>query len=122
MNRCMAYTCNNTKCRAKLKEGQLFCCQNHEPINREIIEEGCLICMEKKLYPNDIIYFKCKHAFHKECYIDWLQYSTYDTKICMICRNIVLKQQQRSSKPILSTNYDKWKMIKEILNNPFLTT
>ena len=42
--------------------------------------------MNKILNSNDIIYFKCNHAFHKPCYFEWIKYSTYDTLICIICR------------------------------------
>jgi len=87
MNRCPSITKNNKRCRSKLKNNDLFCCTGHEPINNEIIKDGCFLCMEKIENSNDILFFKCKHAFHKPCYIDWLNYSTYLDKICMICRN-----------------------------------
>jgi hypothetical protein len=45
------------------------------------------MCCDKIIKSNDIIYFKCNHAFHKECYAEWLKYSTYDSNICVICRN-----------------------------------
>ena len=90
MNRCIAYNKNNNKCRAKTKNNMLFCCKNHEPLNNDLIENGCFICSEKIENSNEIIYFKCKHAFHKSCYIEWLSFSTYERSICMICRNEVL--------------------------------
>ena len=90
MNRCIAYNKNNNKCRAKTKDNLLFCCNDHEPLNNDLINNGCFICSEKINNSNDIIYFKCKHAFHKPCYIEWLSYSTYEKSICMICRNEVL--------------------------------
>jgi hypothetical protein len=49
--------------------------------------------MEKIENPNDILFFKCKHAFHKPCYIDWLKYSTYTEEICMICRNNIHREK-----------------------------
>jgi hypothetical protein len=91
MNRCIAYNKNNNKCRAKTKNNMLFCCKDHEPLNNDLIENGCFICCEKINNSNEIIYFKCKHAFHKPCYIEWLSsYSTYEKSICIICRNEVL--------------------------------
>ena len=90
MNRCIAYNKNNNKCRAKTKNNLLFCCNDHKPLNNDLINDGCFICSEKINNSNDIIYFKCKHAFHKPCYIEWLSYSTYEKSICMICRNEVL--------------------------------
>ena len=100
MNRCNSITKNNTRCRAKTKDNLLFCCDDHKPLNKEIIENGCFMCMEKIEKSNEIIFFKCKHAFHKPCYIEWLKFSTYDTPICIICRNITFnKPPQKIEKP-----------------------
>lgn len=88
MNRCIAINNQNKKCRAKTNN--LFCCEKHKPINKEIIDNGCFMCMEKIIKTNELILFKCNHAFHKICYMEWLRYSTYDTPICMICRCQVL--------------------------------
>jgi hypothetical protein len=89
VNRCHGYTKNNKKCRAKTSNNKLFCCTAHEPINNDIILDGCFICSENIETTNEIIYFNCKHAFHKPCYMDWIMFSTYETPICMICRNEV---------------------------------
>jgi hypothetical protein len=89
MNRCIAYNKNNNKCRAKLEEGKLFCCNAHYPKNIEIVEEGCFMCFEKIKNPTEIVYLKCHHAFHKECYNEWLAHSTYETPVCIICLKIV---------------------------------
>ena len=86
VNRCLGINKNNKHCRCITKNNQLFCCESHKPINKEIIEHGCFICTEKINTSKELIYFKCKHAFHKECYNDWLKYSTYDKHICLICR------------------------------------
>lgn len=90
VNRCHGYTCTNKKCRAKTKDNELFCCKSHEPINNDIIEK-CFMCMDKINDTNEIIYFPCKHAFHKPCYEDWLNFSTYENNICIICRNEVFQ-------------------------------
>ena len=101
MNRCISITKNNTRCRAKTKDNLLFCCDNHKPLNKEIIDNGCFMCMEKIEKSNEIIFFKCKHAFHKPCYIEWLKYSTYETPICIICRNIIFnKSPQKIKRPL----------------------
>jgi len=86
-NRCPAYTDTERKCRTKLNGNRLFCCKKHEPINREIIDQGCFICQEIIYNTNEIIFFNCNHAFHKPCYYEWLEYSTYETPICILCRN-----------------------------------
>ena len=90
MNRCLGYNINNIKCRAKTKNNTLFCCKNHEPLNKELIEGCCFMCMEKIVKTCDIIFFPCKHAFHKQCYFEWLTFSKYEDEICMVCRNTVV--------------------------------
>ena len=55
MNRCLGYTKNSKKCRAKTVN-KLFCCSNHEPINNDILERGCFICMEKIEKTNKIVH------------------------------------------------------------------
>jgi hypothetical protein len=98
MNRCSGYTKNNNKCRAKTKDNKLFCCNNHEPLNKELIDNCCFMCMEKVNKSNDIIFFQCKHAFHKSCYSEWLTFSKYEDKICIICRKNVLPNEITKSK------------------------
>jgi len=94
MNRCIGFTKNNHKCRNKTKNNDLFCCEKHKPLNNEIFENGCFICMEKVNDKNEIIYFKCKHVVHKPCYNEWLEFSTYDTPICIICRSNTFKKEK----------------------------
>ena len=98
MNRCIAYNKNNNKCRAKIKNNNLVCCDAHLPINKEIITEGCFICFEKIINTNDLVYLRCRHAFHKDCYNEWLHYSTYDTAVCILCLNEVftLKNNEKN--------------------------
>jgi hypothetical protein len=93
INRCVAINKNNKRCRAKTKNNELFCCESHCPINKELVTDGCFICNENIEKTTEIIYFNCKHAFHKPCYNEWLEYSTYDTPICLICRDIVVKNK-----------------------------
>ena len=91
--RCIAINKNNKKCRSKTNNNSFFCCKSHEPINKELLEDGCFLCMEKIEKSNDIIYFNCKHIIHKTCYNEWLKYSTYDENICLLCRNIVFEKK-----------------------------
>ena len=98
MNRCNAINKNNKKCRAIIKDKKLFCCESHQPMNKEIID-GCFLCMEKIENANEIIFFKCKHAFHKPCYKEWLSFSTYEEPICMICRNVVFNTKSKDIFP-----------------------
>jgi hypothetical protein len=87
MNRCIGYNKNNRKCRAITKNNSLFCSPCHEPLNRELIDGECFMCIEKVTKSSDIIFFKCKHAFHKECYFEWVERSNNINPICMLCRN-----------------------------------
>jgi hypothetical protein len=98
MNRCIAINKNNKKCRAKLKTNSFFCCLSHEPINKELLEDGCFCCSEKIKSPNELLYFHCKHIFHKICYKEWLQYSTYVDSICLVCRNTIVKKESQKKK------------------------
>jgi hypothetical protein len=96
-NRCIGFTKNNNKCRAITKDGSLFCSEVHKPLNNEILKDGCFICMEQIKNKNEILYFKCKHIFHKPCYNEWLNdFSTYDKPICMICRSNTFKKEENN--------------------------
>jgi len=116
MNRCLGLTKTNNRCRAKIKDNKLFCCKNHESINKELIDGCCFMCMEKVEKTNDIIFFKCKHAFHRECYFEWIKYSNYDSSICMICRNPVLINTN-NEKIVKKVDAKKLDNIINILNN-----
>jgi hypothetical protein len=120
MDRCIAYNKNNKKCRAKLTDNNLFCCESHKPLNYELIIDGCFICSEKVTNINDLYYFKCKHIMHKQCYNEWLEYSSYSTPICMLCRGEVFKEQKkkiniRKNGVINKNDYNKLKKIINIL-------
>ena len=95
MNRCIAFNKNNKRCRAKCGN-KLFCCPEHEPINKDIITDGCFVCSEKIENTKELIYFECKHCFHKSCFIDFLKYSTYKNPVCLICRNEVLQNKSKN--------------------------
>ncbi len=118
VNRCIGISKNGKKCRTRLKPEQyLFCCENHKPLNNEILEDGCFCCMEKIINHKDGIFFKCKHLVHKSCFIDWSKNnSTYETPICLICRAEVYNNNKtkKKSKPYES-NDTKSNEIKEML-------
>jgi hypothetical protein len=124
MSRCPAFTKNGKKCRSKtLSINNLFCCKDHIPFNKEIIENGCFMCMDIIKDAKDLIYFKCKHAFHRECYTEWLKYSTYEEPICIICRNIIFKSidqniyTKNNIKNLQPENKEKLMKISEILSD-----
>ena len=123
-NRCPAFTKTGKKCRCKLQNDMLFCCKSHEPINDDI-KDTCFMCINKIDNTHNIIYLKCKHAFHKECYMDWLNVSTYDKPICMVCGTEAFKEIcklpcSKKYKPYTQYVYEKIidvKNIKNILKN-----
>jgi len=115
MNRCIGFTKNNHKCRAITKNDALFCCNSHEPLNKEILQNGCFICMEQINDKKELIYFKCRHIFHKPCYIEWLNFSTYIDPICMICRSNTFKKEKDKLKKKIKTIDDISKLY-EITN------
>jgi hypothetical protein len=102
VNRCMGITKDGKKCRTRLRKNQyLFCCENHKPLNSEILEDGCFCCMEKIINHKDGIFFKCKHLVHKSCFLDWSKNnSTYETPICLICRNEVYNDNKKKKKTL----------------------
>lgn len=105
MNRCI-FIKNNKECRVKTKNNNLFCCKSHEPFNNEIVNDGCFICTDKIEKSNEILYFKCNHAVHKPCYNKWLDYSTYNEPICIICRKITYSNTNKENK--------KYKIIEDV--------
>ena len=122
MNRCHSLTKNNKRCRAIIKDNKLFCCKNHEPINNEIISDGCCMCMEKIDSAKDIIYLNCNHAFHKPCYNEWLSFSTYDGAICIICRSnkvSVVPVKKKNNIPKYNHDISKILNINKVLDNDY---
>ena len=97
MNRCIGYTKTGKKCRAPLKEGfKYFCCENHKPYNKEIVEEdGCCICSETDFGKGELRMYRCGHAVHRECYQEWLKFSTYKESVCMVCREPIEKKLEK---------------------------
>ena len=58
MNRCIAFNKNNKRCRAKCGN-KLFCCDEHEPINKDLITNGCFVCSKETSLgsPDSLRYF-----------------------------------------------------------------
>jgi hypothetical protein len=119
MNRCIGFTKNNHKCRAIINDGSFFCCESHQPLNKEVLKNGCFICMEEIKDKNEILYFKCKHIIHKPCYLEWLEFSTYENPICTICRSDTFKKKNEKQKKKLKTINDISKL-QEIKNTLYV--
>ncbi len=103
MNRCIGITKTGKKCRAPVKEEReckYYCCKAHEPFNMDFFEMGCFICGESEFKKgSDLVHLKCGHVLHKPCYTEWfIEHSTYDSKVCMICRNEVHKKIEEEMK------------------------
>jgi hypothetical protein len=126
IKRCIAYNNKNRRCRAKIRNNEMFCCDTHKPLNMELID-GCFICYEKIENVYDLYYFKCKHILHKSCYNEWVNHqdNTYEKSICMICRNEVLKKPVRTRFRTLGVlnkvEYSRIQHIFDIFNNNNLT-
>jgi hypothetical protein len=96
--RCIGLNIHQKKCKNKIRDNnKFFCSKSHEPFNIDFIENGCFTCGEIIEDPNSIIIFKCNHIFHKDCYMEWLKYSTYDKPICLICKNEVNLNKQNNN-------------------------
>jgi hypothetical protein len=122
MNRCPGINKNNKWCRNRVN-GKIFCCDNHKPINLDIVDNECFLCYEKINNSKELIFLRCRHAFHKECFLEWNKFSTYNTLICLICRYEVKEYDKKekiypslSQKYVLTDNSEILK-INNILNN-----
>ncbi len=94
MSRCIGITKTGKKCRAPVKEEReckYYCCKAHEPYNMDFFQMGCFICGESEFKKGiELEHLKCGHVLHKSCYTEWfIEHSTYQSKVCMICRNEV---------------------------------
>lgn len=109
MNRCIGINKKGKKCRYKIKDkDKYFCCEEHKPINKEILESGCFMCCEK-VEIKDLWILKCNHAFHYECLNDWFSNNSEDIESdkkleCPICRKEYVQNQLKKKKEI---DFDK---------------
>ena len=89
-NRCAGHTASGKKCRTRLREGQyMYCCEAHQPFNKDCLEDGCFCCTEKMVNHKDALHFRCGHVVHRECYYEWMRSSDLEEPICMVCRSEV---------------------------------
>ena len=101
-SRCIGYTKNNKKCRTRFKKSanKFFCCKDHEPLNMELFTDCCIMCSEKVVDIKEVVVLRCNHAFHKNCLMEWYQYSTDDILNCPLCRKELSCQPKKKSKEI----------------------
>ena len=115
MNRCISYTKNKKKCRAKTDK--FFCCASHEPLNSDLLVDGCFICMENIDKSSDILFLRCRHVFHKKCFFEWSSsYSTYEEFVCLLCRNPCFHLKKKEKEEVIKTvNIIELKKLEHIL-------
>ena len=53
------------------------------PINEELEEDICVICLQPIIYKYLVYKTNCNHTFHRNCLHEWL----CKNKSCPICRN-----------------------------------
>ena len=90
----MGYNKYKKICRAKTNNSSYFCCKEHQALNMDLIEDGCFMCCEKIESRSELLLFHCNHLLHKKCYEEWLKYSTYDEKICILCRQEISRENK----------------------------
>lgn len=103
MNRCIGINKKGKKCRYKIKnKDKYFCCEEHKPINREILESGCFMCCEK-VEIKDLWILKCNHAFHYECLNDWFSNNSDENSKheCPICRKEYIQNQLKKKRKLI---------------------
>ena len=107
MNRCIGINKKGKKCRYKIKDkNKYFCCEEHKPINKDILESGCFMCCEK-VEIKDLWILKCNHAFHYDCLNDWFlkNKDDWNSKLeCPICRKEYVQNQLKKKNEI---DFDK---------------
>jgi hypothetical protein len=101
MTRCIGINKYGKKCRRKIKSdspNEYFCCNNHKPLNIDILTDDCIMCSEK-FNIVDLKILKCNHAFHTQCLQEWFSKSKENNEIyeCPICLKEYCK---KISKPI----------------------
>lgn len=119
MSRCIGLNKNNKKCRRKIPDGEFFCCESHQPLNKEILTEECFMCSEK--VDTQLLWIlKCNHAFHYECLDGWFNKMTQEDKPmeCPICRREYRKQLSKKEKIFHNPIYYKSKLIDNLILMP----
>ncbi|CAH8576806.1 unnamed protein product [Schistosoma haematobium] len=48
------------------------------------ILDQCVICMEKYCIGDEVIRLPCFHAFHDDCFVDWILEVTFNTSDIII--------------------------------------
>jgi hypothetical protein len=97
IRRCIGYSKNGKKCRAIIngnREDNFFCCDAHRPYNMDLFDTGCCICSTMEYGKGEVKMFRFGHVVHKKCYDEWLQHSTYESRICFICRYEIDKKNE----------------------------
>ena len=87
MSRCKGYTDKGKRCRTRICEKKLFCCDSHKPINYTDTIEECPICYATihETDPNSGYVLRCNHMFHYSCIQEWFKSSTW-RRMCPMCR------------------------------------
>jgi len=110
MNRCIGYNKYNKRCRTRIESTRFFCCESHEPINKEILSEPCIMCSQN-VTPDEITILKCNHAFHKKCLNEFFSYTqTESCLLCPMCRHEINTPSEKKDKKILTFS-DKYYII-----------
>jgi hypothetical protein len=119
MNRCIGINKKGKKCRYKIKEPEkYFCCDEHKPINKEILENGCFMCCDKvKL--DELWILKCNHAFHYDCLNNWfLELAKKNEALeCPLCRKEFI---QNMAKKIKKVDYNKIYEYKSLIEELYM--
>ena len=99
-NRCIGFG-KKHRCRGRIaeeRENQYFCCKDHEAFNMDFFVNGCCMCLEKDIPRKEIKMLRCGHVLHNPCYLEWLSFSTYKTKVCIVCRREMEKEKNNEDR------------------------
>lgn len=113
MSRCIGINKYGKKCRRKLKSespcelpNEYFCCNQHKPLNIDILTDDCIMCSEK-FNMVDLKILKCNHAFHTQCLQEWFIKSKETNHIfeCPICLKEYCKKIPKQINNTISNFY-----------------
>ncbi|CAH8547753.1 unnamed protein product [Schistosoma intercalatum] len=55
------------------------------------ILDQCVICMEKYCIGDEVIRLPCFHAFHDDCFVDWILEAIASRTCSLVCKRLIFR-------------------------------
>jgi hypothetical protein len=95
VNRCNGFNSRGKKCRTRIENNQLFCCEQHKPLNYSEVIDECPICYAKiNKESNQVYILRCSHMFHYSCIQQWFNKDN-TRRMCPMCRQDVSPPEKK---------------------------